>query len=64
MLTMEETINLTQDEIALIRDAIKTAMRAVWKLKEEAYDYGADNVGSMLFAKYQSYDDLLCRFGE
>lgn len=59
---MKETINLTQDEMELVLDAIKTAMRAIWKLKEEAYEYGADNVGKVLYAKYQAYDDLLARF--
>lgn len=59
-----ETITLTQDEIALLRDAVKTAMRAIWKMKEEAYDLGADNVGKMLYDKYTAYDDILTRIGE
>lgn len=53
-----KTIQLNDDEQTILCEALGTAMAAVWKLKEEAWDYGANNVGKMLYDRYVAFSDL------
>ena len=37
-------IEITQEESGLVLEALQIAMRSIWKMKEGAYEYGANNV--------------------
>lgn len=53
-----KTIQLNDDEQRILCEALSTAMAVVWKLKEEAYDEGAYNVGKMLYDRHVTFSDL------